>query len=164
MVTVALLAAWLWSWRGHTPGRRGETRVTRTRRPWDAATPVAGLSRQHATDMAYRLVAGFDPERMEPGYPLGVNLTDGRPICTSWEDMAVVFSGPRTGKSLCYAIPRGQQHAGRVPRPLPTTRATSSTRRGRCASNGSLTLPRICVFDHERIADPGAPRRRSYGT
>ncbi len=105
MVTVALLAAWLWSRRGHTPGRRGETRVDVYAPAMGYGDAVAKLSRQHATDMAYRLVAGFDPERMEPGYPLGVNLTDGRPICTSWEDMAVVFAGPRTGKSLCYAIP-----------------------------------------------------------
>lgn len=152
MVTVALLAAWLWSRRGHTPGRRGETRVDVYAPAMGYGDAVAKLSRQHATDMAYRLVAGFDPERMEPGYPLGVNLTDGRPICTSWEDMAVVFAGPRTGKSLCYAIPAVNSAPG-------ACRATSN--KGdiidatRPVREQRFPDARIWVFDPERIADPG---------
>ena len=107
--------------------------------------------------MASRLVKGYDPQTMEPGFPLGRNIKDGSLISTSWEDMSIVLAGPRSGKSLCYAIP------GVISAP------------GACVATSNkgdildITAPlrrtyhpqgRIWVFDPERIADParqGAP-------
>ncbi len=88
---------------------------------------------------------------MAPGYPLGRNIVDGTPMSTSWEDMAIVLAGPRSGKSLCYAIPA----VCSAPGPCLAT-----------SNKGDIldvTVPirmhdhpdgRIWVFDPERIAEP----------
>ena len=62
---------------------------------------------------------------MSPGYPLGLNIVDNTSMYTSWEDMAIVLAGPRSGKSLCYAIPAVLSAPARAWRPR--TRAISST-------------------------------------
>lgn len=131
--------------------RRGETRVDVYARNMGYGTATDKLSRRHAVDMAHRLVRDYDDKTMEPGYPLGVNLKDGRQVSTSWEDMAVVFAGPRSGKSLCYAIPA----VNSAPGPCVATSnkgdiidATRPVREHRFPDG------RIWVFDPERIADP----------
>ncbi|OZG59886.1 type IV secretion system protein VirD4 [Bifidobacterium lemurum] len=116
---------------------------------------VEKVSRARAETMARRLVVDYDPKTMEPGYPLGRNIVDGALMSTSWEDMATVFAGPRSGKSLCYAIP------GVCSAPGPCL-ATSNkgdildvTRPVREANHPNST---IWVFDPERIAEPDRVR------
>ena len=112
---------------------------------------VSKVTRERAEKMASRLVKDYDPKRMEPGYPLGRNIVDGTPMSTSWEDMAIVLAGPRSGKSLCYAIPAVCSAPGPC---LATSNkgdildVTAPIRR--------LDHPNgeIWTFDPERIADP----------
>ena len=88
---------------------------------------------------------------MSPGYPLGLNIVDNTSMYTSWEDMAIVLAGPRSGKSLCYAIPAVLSAPGPC---LATSNkgdildVTAPIRR--------LDHPNgeIWTFDPERIADP----------
>lgn len=143
---------------GARPGRRGGTRVDSYAPAMGHGEAVEKVTRVRAEAMADRLI---DPARrtpdMEPGYPLGRNIVDGTPMCTSWEDMAVVLAGPRTGKSLCYATPAVLSAPG-------PCLATSNKR-----DIYDVTAPvrrlhhpdgRIWLFDPERIVDPdreGAP-------
>lgn len=134
----------------------GPTRVDAYAQSMGHGRAVAKISRAHALRMAKRLVAkGKWKKGMEPGYPLGCNIVDGTPMSTSWEDMGIVLSGPRTGKSLCYAIP------GVLSAPGPCI-ATSNK-----GDILDVTAPirrfdhpdgRIWVFDPERIADPHRKR------
>ena len=59
------------------------------------------------------------------GISAGLNIVDNTSMYTSWEDMAIVLAGPRSGKSLCYAIPAVLSAPARAWRPR--TRAISST-------------------------------------
>lgn len=139
-------------------GRKGagkETRVDTYAKSMGFGQAVEKVTLPHAREMADRLVAGYDRDRMEPGYPLGVNHVTGDRISTSWEDMAVVLAGPRTGKSLCYAIPACMS----APGPLLAT-----------SNKGDIvdvTMPvrqhdhpdgRCWVFDPEHIVDPHMKR------
>ena len=152
--------------RGHTPGRRGETRVERYAPAMGWATP-SPIEPPACDRHGVPARGGFDPERMEPGYPLGVNLTDGRPICTSWEGHGRRVQRAAHRQIAVLRDPPRSTYAGRVPGHF-TTRATSSTRRGRCASNGSLTRASGCLISsasplpRARRGDvrmgPGSPR------
>lgn len=102
--------------------------------------------------MASRLIeADRYRKGMSPGYPLGLNIVDNTSMSTSWEDMAIVLAGPRSGKSLCYAIPAVLSAPGPC---LATSNkgdildVTAPIRR--------LDHPNgeIWTFDPERIADP----------
>ena len=80
---------------------------------------------------------------------------------TSWEDMAIVLAGPRSGKSLCYAIPAVLSAPGPC---LATSNkgdildVTAPIRR--------LDHPNgeIWTFDPERIATRTGRARRGCGT
>ncbi len=138
-------------------GRRNRTRVDGYAAAMGHGQAVDKVSRGRAERMARRLIAAdrHDPH-MAPGYPLGRNIVDGTEMATSWEDMAIVLAGPRSGKSLCYAIPAVLSAPGAC---LATSNkgdildVTAPIRR--------LNHPqgRIWVFDPERIADPD--RRRA---
>ena len=113
---------------------------------------VEKVTRQRAEAMASRLIeADHWRKGMSPGYPLGLNIVDNTSMYTSWEDMAIVLAGPRSGKSLCYAIPAVLSAPGPC---LATSNkgdildVTAPIRR--------LDHPngRIWTFDPERIADP----------
>ncbi len=131
---------------------KGATRVDAYAKSMGFGQAVEKVSLPHARQMAERLVRGYDGSRMAPGYPLGVNHVSHDPISTSWEDMAIVLAGPRTGKSLCYAIPACLS----APGPLLAT-----------SNKGDIvdvTMPvrmhdhprgRCWVFDPEHIVDPG---------
>lgn len=110
IVLTAILAGLCWWLVSHkvapkVTGSADRTRVDVYAPAMGHGNAVAKVTRQRAEKMASRLVKDFDPKRMEPGYPLGRNIVDGTPMSTSWEDMAIVLAGPRSGKSLCYAIP-----------------------------------------------------------
>lgn len=159
-LTVAAVAAVLGvrAWRRRAPHgvKRGETRVDVYAANMGYGDATAKLSREHAVDMARRLVQNYDERSMEPGYPLGVNLRDGRAISTSWEDMVTVFSGPRTGKSLCYAIPAVNSAPGAC---VATSNKGDIIDATRPVREHRFPQARIWVFDPERIAD--STRRRA---
>lgn len=161
-VLAALLAAGSVAWavrRGMASGGGGRhrTRVDGYAAAMGHDRAVDKVSRERAARMAKRLIASdrYDPH-MSPGYPLGRNIVDGTEMATSWEDMAIVLAGPRSGKSLCYAIPAVLSAPG-------PCLATSNK-----GDILDVTMPirrlnhpqgRIWVFDPERIADPD--RRRA---
>jgi len=92
---------------------------------------------------------------MEPGYPLGRNIVDGVPMSTSWEDMAIVLAGPRSGKSLCYAIPAVCSAPGPC---LATSNKGDILDVTRPVRMHDHPDGRIWVFDPERIAEPNRKR------
>ena len=112
---------------------------------------VSKVTRERAEKMASRLVKDYDPKRMEPGYPLGRNIVDGTPMSTSWEDMAIVLAGPRSGKTLCYAIPAVCSAPGPC---LATSNKGDILDVTRPVRMHDHPDGRIWVFDPERIAEP----------
>ena len=116
---------------------------------------VSKVTRERAERMATRLVKDYDPKRMEPGYPLGRNIVDGVPMSTSWEDMAIVLAGPRSGKSLCYAIPAVCSAPGPC---LATSNKGDILDVTRPVRLHDHPDGRIWVFDPERIAEPNRKR------
>ena len=116
---------------------------------------VAKVTRARAETMAPRLVRDYDAKVMEPGYPLGRNIVDGTPMSTSWEDMVAVISGPRTGKSMCYAIPAVCSAPGPC---LATSNKGDILDVTRPIRMHDHPDGHIWVFDPERIADPNRTR------
>lgn len=116
---------------------------------------VAKVTRARAETMAPRLVRDYDAKAMEPGYPLGRNIVDGTPMSTSWEDMAIVVAGPRSGKSLCYAIPAVCSAPGPC---LATSNKGDILDVTRPVRMHDHPDGRIWVFDPERIAEPNRTR------
>lgn len=151
---IVLLVVWgLRIARHHSPdvARAGVTRVDRYARVLGHGEAVEKVSATRAEKMAGKLIKNYDP-LMSAGYPLGRNLIDGQAMSSSWEDMVVVLAGPRSGKSLCYAIP------GCLSAPGPLV-ATSNKR-----DILDVTMPvrshdhpgaTQWVFDPEHIAHPG---------
>ena len=87
-------------------GAKARTRVDVYAPAMGHGEAVEKVTRQRAEAMASRLIeADHWRKGMSPGYPLGLNIVDNTSMYTSWEDMAIVLAGPRSGKSLCYAIP-----------------------------------------------------------
>ena len=133
-------------------GAKARTRVDVYAPAMGHGEAVEKVTRQRAEAMASRLIeADHWRKGMSPGYPLGLNIVDNTSMYTSWEDMAIVLAGPRSGKSLCYAIPAVLSAPGPC---LATSNkgdildVTAPIRR--------LDHPngRIWTFDPERIADP----------
>lgn len=116
---------------------------------------VAKVTRTRAETMAPRLVRDYDAKVMEPGYPLGRNIVDGTPMSTSWEDMVAVISGPRTGKSMCYAIPAVCSAPGPC---LATSNKGDILDVTRPIRMHDHPDGHIWVFDPERIAEPNRTR------
>lgn len=116
---------------------------------------VAKVTRARAETMAPRLVRDYDAKVMEPGYPLGRNIVDGTPMSTSWEDMVAVISGPRTGKSMCYAIPAVCSAPGPC---LATSNKGDILDVTRPIRMHDHPDGYIWVFDPERIAEPNRTR------
>lgn len=107
-------------------GAKARTRVDVYAPAMGHGEAVEKVTRQRAEAMASRLIeADRYRKGMSPGYPLGLNIVDNTSMYTSWEDMAIVLAGPRSGKSLCYAIPAVLSAPARAWRPR--TRAISST-------------------------------------
>ena len=90
-----------------------------------------------------------------PGYPLGRNVMDATAMYTSWEDMAIVLAGPRSGKSLCYAIPAVMSAPGPC---LATSNKGDILDVTRPVREHDHPDANIWVFDPERIADPHRQR------
>lgn len=116
---------------------------------------VAKVTKARAETMAPRLVRDYDAKVMEPGYPLGRNIVDGTPMSTSWEDMVAVISGPRTGKSMCYAIPAVCSAPGPC---LATSNKGDILDVTRPIRMHDHPDGHIWVFDPERIAEPNRTR------
>ncbi|MDO5752458.1 type IV secretory system conjugative DNA transfer family protein [Arthrobacter sp.] len=67
-----------------------------------AVSEVKSLTHKSAQSTAKRLGSGCDGF---VGLPLGSLLPTGKMLYTSLEDVGLLFAGPRTGKSSCFAIP-----------------------------------------------------------
>ncbi|RBP97867.1 type IV secretion system protein VirD4 [Bifidobacterium aemilianum] len=125
------------------------TRVDSYAKAMGHGAAVSKVSRERAEDMAAKLVKGYDPKQMQPGLPLGTNIVDRTACFTSWEDMSIVLAGPRSGKSLCYAIPAVLSAPGPVVATSNKGDILDTTRPVRERNHGHSW-----VFDPERIAEP----------
>lgn len=97
-VVAALIGGRAWS-RRHARRSRVDDSAAYLGRGRD----IVDLTGKAASLRARRLTA--DPAAAGPGLPLGVSVTGGRRLWSSWEDMLVDISGPRTGKTTSRAIP-----------------------------------------------------------
>lgn len=160
LLVVGLLAGGVvWLVRRLSAGsHRTATRVDSYASAMGHGEAVEKVSLTRAESMAHRLIADDRwRDSFAPGYPLGRNIVDGSMMSTSWEDMAIVLAGPRTGKSLCYAIPAVLSAPGACVATSNKGDILDVTRPVRQADHPD---GRIWVFDPERIADPhreGAP-------
>lgn len=154
LAVVCGVAAWLIASKAvpWATGAKARTRVDVYAPAMGHGEAVEKVTRKRAETMASRLIeADHWRKGMSPGYPLGLNIVDNTSMYTSWEDMAIVLAGPRSGKSLCYAIPAVLSAPGPC---LATSNkgdildVTAPIRR--------LDHPNgeIWTFDPERIADP----------
>ena len=82
-----------------------------------------------------------------PGLPIGVAVANGRPLFTSWEDMAILVAGPRTQKTTAYAIPAVLAAPGACLATSNKRDLVDATRALRDARG------RVWLFDPQRVAD-----------
>ena len=133
-------------------GAKARTRVDVYAPAMGHGEAVEKVTRQRAEAMASRLIeADHWRKGMSPGYPLGLNIVDNTSMYTSWEDMAIVLAGPRSGKSLCYAIPAVLSAPGPC---LATSNKGDILDVTRPVRMHDHPDGRIWVFDPERIAEP----------
>ena len=133
-------------------GAKARTRVDVYAPAMGHGEAVEKVTRQRAEAMASRLIeADRYRKGMSPGYPLGLNIVDNTSMYTSWEDMAIVLAGPRSGKSLCYAIPAVCSAPGPC---LATSNKGDILDVTRPVRMHDHPDGRIWVFDPERIAEP----------
>ncbi|MCI1644384.1 MAG: TraM recognition domain-containing protein [Bifidobacterium crudilactis] len=157
LVSVPSVCCAVWFLVRRLAGSRLSSGSSRTR--VDVYAPAMGhgdavekVGRARAQRMAQALIkAELYRASMSPGFPLGRNVVDGVECFTSWEDMAIVLAGPRSGKSLCYAIPAVLSAPGACVATSNKGDILDVTRpvRERDHPDG-----RIWVFDPEHIADP----------
>ncbi|WP_125778255.1 type IV secretory system conjugative DNA transfer family protein [Antribacter gilvus] len=96
VVTLGVLASIWW---GRATAR--STRADRAAAYLGAGREIEGLTRRSATAVAQRLRV----DGPAPGLPIGVTVRGGVELFTSWEDLRLVFAGPRFGKSTAFVIP-----------------------------------------------------------
>ncbi|WP_280489904.1 type IV secretory system conjugative DNA transfer family protein [Nocardia carnea] len=97
----ALLAAVVWAGRRWSQRSELEKRSVVLARP-EELREIAGAS---AREKAQRLRPGADLSAPGGiGLTVGTTVSGGVPVTQSWEDVAIVFAGPRTGKTQGLAI------------------------------------------------------------
>lgn len=80
--------------------RKRGSRVDRAASRMGRGRDIEQLTRKNVTATAKRL--GVDA----PGLPIGRTVAGDRPLWSTWEDVCVDISGPRTGKTTSGAIPQ----------------------------------------------------------
>jgi type IV secretory pathway TraG/TraD family ATPase VirD4 len=136
----APLAVAVVRWRRRSPGDP----LASLARPADVAplTPggVAASARRLRPSLAATIVAD------EAGVPLGRLSPAGPDLRASWEEVAVVFMAPRTGKTSCLAVPQILASPGPVVATSNKADVWAVTTAAREAGG------RCWVFDPQRIA------------
>lgn len=97
LVLVAL-AALIGVWLRRMRSKR--SRVDRAASYMGRGRDVESLSRKKVAETAQRL--GVDAV---PGLPIGVTVSSGQSLLSSWEDMRMTIAGPRTGKTTSMVVP-----------------------------------------------------------
>jgi len=138
LVTIAGIILW--------PKKRGGAARRRMRPDYSArymgrGRDVAHLTAAGSARIAHRL--GTEG----PGLPLGEAVAGGKPLHTSWEDMAILVAGPRTQKTTAYAIPAVLAAPGAC--------LATSNKRDLFDATAQLRAARgrVWVFDPQRVAD-----------
>lgn len=80
--------------------RRRRTRVDPAGTHMGRGKDVAALSHKQVSKKAERL--GVESA---PGLPIGVTVSSGQRLLSSWEDMRMTIAGPRTGKTTAMVVP-----------------------------------------------------------
>ena len=89
--------------------RKGRTRVDRAATYMGRGRDVEGLSRKSVERTAQRLGV-----TSAPGLPIGVTVSTGQRLLSSWEDMRMTIAGPRTGKTTSMVVPEILEAPGAV--------------------------------------------------
>lgn len=84
-----------------------------------------------------------------PGLPVGRTVAGGRPLFSSFEDVCAVISGPRTGKTTSWVVPRIYAAPGAVVATSNKRDIVDVTREKRQAVTGET----VWVFDPQGIAE-----------
>ncbi|MGW9114518.1 type IV secretory system conjugative DNA transfer family protein [Microbacterium sp. NPDC055683] len=89
--------------------RRNRSRVDRAATYMGRGRDVEGLSRKAVEKTAQRLGV-----TSVPGLPIGVTVSTGQRLLSSWEDMRMTIAGPRTGKTTSMVVPEILEAPGAV--------------------------------------------------
>lgn len=119
----------------------------RTRLDWTAGVlgrgkEISGISAKEAS----RKAAAWGVVADSPGIPLGHTLNTRQALYASYEDVMTLIAGPRTGKTLCYAIPAIVSAPGAVIATSNKRDLVDATREVR------ETNSKVWVFDPQNIA------------
>ncbi|GGO94038.1 hypothetical protein GCM10011584_34130 [Nocardioides phosphati] len=125
-------------------GRRGKgTRVDWTSTYLGKGREVEGISAKEARAKAER----WGVKSEAPGLAVGRTVAGRQRLYASWEDVMTLIAGPRTGKSLCYAIPSILAAPGPVIATSNKRDIVDATRDVRAATHGE-----VWVFDPQGVA------------
>lgn len=117
------------------------TRVDRAAAYMGRGRDVEGLSRKHVSRTAQRLGV-----QAAPGLPIGVTVSTGQRLLSSWEDMRMTIAGPRTGKTTSMVVPQILDAPGSVLSTSNKRDVVDQTRGPRAA------VGPVWVFDPQGIA------------
>lgn len=95
LIGLAVLVGWLVA-----RMRRNRSRVDRAAAYMGRGRDVEGLSTKAVQKTAQRLGVSA-----APGLPIGVTVSTGQRLLSSWEDMRITIAGPRTGKTTSMVVP-----------------------------------------------------------
>lgn len=108
---------------------------------------IAPLTKSATLAKAQRLGVQVDT----PGLPVARTVSDSTFLYSSWEDVCINISGPRTGKTTCWVVPRILAAPGAVVATSNKRDIVDDTKRARA------TKGRVIVFDPQSIE--GAPQQ-----
>lgn len=97
-IVLPLAAAALWQIRRRARRARGDSKARLT------GGKKASLSVRARAVADKARAFGLDPAK-HPGYPLGRAVAGGEKLYGDWESVGTIIAGPRTGKTVGFAVP-----------------------------------------------------------
>lgn len=141
VVAGVALGAWAWASRS-----RGRKRGDDAARLAGSGMDIEALTSGAAAKKAKRLEVACEAV----GLPIGRSVAGGVELVSSFEDVGINISGPRTGKTTCWVVPRILQAPGAVVATSNKRDIVDITRTMRAKAG------RVWIFDPQGICD--APR------
>lgn len=140
---VAGVALGVWAWASRSRGRKRGDDAARLA---GSGVDIEALTSGAAAKKAKRLEVACEAV----GLPIGRSVAGGIELVSSFEDVGINISGPRTGKTTCWVVPRILQAPGAVVATSNKRDIVDITRTMRAK------VGRVWIFDPQGICD--APR------
>lgn len=140
VIVLGILGLMGWFVFGRTGGR---SPVDRAARFMGTGMAIEGIQLKAVREKARRLGVQGD----SIGVFLGVSVDGGKRLYTSWEDVAVIIAGPRTGKTTSQVIPAIADAPGAVVTTSNKRDVVDATRALRAETGNTW------VFDPQGLAD-----------